>query len=407
MMYKLSQFNVSVVLNEQRYIYNTLSGACIADYGEINLNSPDELFVDHQFLILSEVDEYVKYLILKTESVSQKGIRNFFIASTMNCNFSCSYCYASKSNKDMSLTTARNVISFIVDSLSPHEALGITWIGGEPLLNVDAIISVNNSILAQLGDEHFTSSVVTNGYLLTKDMAHKLLDAKLTTAVVSIDGIGSYHDLRRPLRNGGPTFCTILNNILELPSDMKTIVRMNVDDSNIDQIPLLVELLDHWGITKRAVITLVPLQPFRNENMQINDPNIIRQIRKYVEQYNCVVWGGPDPSFSPCSGLKLFDYCIDSDGFLYSCPIPLGEPEHSIGTLTQRTPTAEFYRWHALSFNMISDPCKKCCYLPLCDTNCRWLSITNLTNSSSPLNCDSIKEYYSELIAMKIGGIIR
>lgn len=49
-------------------------------------------------------------------------------------------------------------------------------------------------------------SMTTNGYLLTKDRAGKLLSLNLYSYQITVDGGAEYHDNLRVLKNGGPTW---------------------------------------------------------------------------------------------------------------------------------------------------------------------------------------------------------
>ena len=58
------------------------------------------------------------------------------------------------------------------------KSFGIIWFGGEPLLAFQTMRDLNKDILGIVGKHgiNYSSSIVTNGHLLTKDIAKTLLD---------------------------------------------------------------------------------------------------------------------------------------------------------------------------------------------------------------------------------------
>jgi uncharacterized protein len=117
----------------------------------------------------------------------------------------------------------------------------ITLFGGEPLwkCNAEAVIRA-----VQMGIElGFRFSAVTNGY----DIEHfdsVLGKGAIESLDISVDGVKEFHDARRFLKGGGPTFERIMKNIqwlLDEKPDVKIAVRVNFDEHNLDHVKALSE----------------------------------------------------------------------------------------------------------------------------------------------------------------------
>lgn len=141
-----------------------------------------------------QLDEAVKqkYCIIEgTDEVAlvSNGIRkrinndnhlNIIIIPTTDCNFRCVYCYEQKESgfiSDETLNKLFDSISLYFSKINGKKSLRLDWFGGEPMLffnkMVDYCIRINKYCV-----EHeilFQHSMTTNGYLLTKDKAAKLI----------------------------------------------------------------------------------------------------------------------------------------------------------------------------------------------------------------------------------------
>ena len=94
--------------------------------------------------------------------------------TTTACNAKCPYCYEKgiKTNS-LNLNKQSQFIEF-VKSIASEKILQIEWFGGEPLVNFDAIRNITN----ELNNESikFSSSIVTNGALLNKEIIDFLVN---------------------------------------------------------------------------------------------------------------------------------------------------------------------------------------------------------------------------------------
>ena len=176
------------------------------------------------------------------------------ICPTMGCNFDCPYCFEDHGRKKMSAEIQDDVVALaerMLDS-SGSKDMHVTWFGGEPLLAPDVIesLSVRLMELVEKRGGTYVARIVTNGYLLTQDIANMLERCNVVKAQVTIDGLGSKHDATRYLRGGKPTFERIVTNLRECRLPFKVDVRHNVHEGNHGEMDALKAFVE--GLAKES-----------------------------------------------------------------------------------------------------------------------------------------------------------
>ena len=96
------------------------------------------------------------------------------------------------------------VCSFVEGWAKFIHNLSIDWYGGEPLLEMDLIKNMSKQFIAicQEKEVQYNSSMVTNGYHLTPQIAKELKELKVENIQITIDGPEDIHNARRILANG-------------------------------------------------------------------------------------------------------------------------------------------------------------------------------------------------------------
>ena len=165
-----------------------------------------ELLGRARFIVEEGYDETAQYLlmlsIMRTLQDKRPGIRGYTILPTTGCNARCVYCYE-EGIRSLTMTpeTADRVVDFIV-ATKWDGAVTLHWFGGEPLA-APGIISRICRALEERG-VRFTSTIITNGTLLTPEMADEARDVwKLKTAQVSLDGARVDYEARKRYVNPG------------------------------------------------------------------------------------------------------------------------------------------------------------------------------------------------------------
>jgi uncharacterized protein len=109
--------------------------------------------------------------------------------------------------------------------------------------------------------------MVTNALALKPQTFEKLVDQfRITSFQITIDGTAEFHDQRRMLKSGAPSFDIIFNNLKDIVlSDFyqqrkaSIGIRCNVDAQNKDNVPELIDMLHEHGILNKVGFNLAPI----------------------------------------------------------------------------------------------------------------------------------------------------
>ena len=148
----------------------------------------------------------------KTTLKEQNHILTSWLHLTDRCNLRCSYCYLPHVREDMSLETGYAAIDAIFRSAlgNGFKQIKIKYAGGEPLICFETLV-VLHAYAQQLADKQeliLDGVVLSNGTLLTIEMVEILKTSGLRL-MISLDGLGQYHDSHRPYAGGRGTFADV------------------------------------------------------------------------------------------------------------------------------------------------------------------------------------------------------
>jgi uncharacterized protein len=128
---------------------------------------------------------------------------------TDRCNLRCSYCYLPHVREDMSLEIGRAAIDAVFRSAlaNSFKQVKLKYAGGEPLLQLSLILELHSYAeeLAAMHGVILDEVVLSNGTLLTDRIA-KTFKSLGIHVMISLDGLGAYHDSHRPYAGGRGTF---------------------------------------------------------------------------------------------------------------------------------------------------------------------------------------------------------
>ena len=180
----------------------------------------------------------------------------------MGCNLNCPYCY----EKHSSSRIPREKYDSLLDYISGGEFVRVhfAWFGGEPLLHLNDIEYFYDSFIKLPCFSSLTISggITTNGTLLTERILDHLLNYKIKTFQITMDGAKSDCDINRPFANGiGSSFDVIFGNlsaISQLDSDFNIVIRCNVGPST-DLNSFLDFYKSNFGKDKRFSCLLYPV----------------------------------------------------------------------------------------------------------------------------------------------------
>lgn len=139
---------------------------------------------------------------------------------TTACNMRCSYCYEALlrgRTGAMDTSMVRSAVDYFLRSSEKRGQIGVTFFGGEPLLNMKAIseaVALLETGAARLG-KSVSFCLTTNGTLLNESIIEFIVDHDISV-MVSLDGYREIHDCCRLFPNGEGTFSVVQRNIKQL-----------------------------------------------------------------------------------------------------------------------------------------------------------------------------------------------
>lgn len=407
-----SQFNIEKIVNETAYVYNTLSSSFI----QINSNewtSIDNLDEETRkalyyngFLVESHEDEINNYKFDFYSSIFSESGLGLFIAPTMQCNFNCFYCFEEGHKKQgkMKKDVEDRVVDFIVKN--KKKPIGITWFGGEPLLGFDVMLSISRRIKEK--GVNYSSSIITNGSLLTPDKIEQLGDLHLKFIQISMDGLEKDQDSRRCFKDGRPSFNIIINNIKCLleTTDIDLGIHVTVDKTNAtgfeDLNQYCKEHFPSYFENKRLQVTFNKVQDrtgFDSDNNCFSAEDLTNLAKKEIFRcHDCDKSGFlPEKKFA-CMYRSRNYFSIDAEGYIYPCLECLGDTSKAIGSLKDNKISIQKIKQCTLQYDPFDDEeCKVCPVLPLCGGGCpRNYDKENLKE----IRCTHYKKHLAELLPL-------
>ncbi|KHL91224.1 hypothetical protein QW71_35890 [Paenibacillus sp. IHB B 3415] len=124
--------------------------------------------------------------------MDEKKYSSIRLEITSRCNINCVYCHNRDYLNRQDDMSSEKIISLVRDLKSKFPIRKILITGGEPLLNKDVI-----KIISSFSDLGIKTDMVTNGLLLTDELADKLIRAGLKRIRLSIDGFEEHATYRK------------------------------------------------------------------------------------------------------------------------------------------------------------------------------------------------------------------
>jgi radical SAM protein with 4Fe4S-binding SPASM domain len=179
--------------------------------------------------------------------------RLIFWELTKGCNLRCIHCRASatelSSPSDLTTAAAKAIIDEIVGVSSPILVLS----GGEPLFRSDIFE------LARYGtDKGLRVALATNGALVTKQVARKIVDSGVKRVAISLDGADAQtHDTFRGIPGAFDVAISGFRNLNDL--GMSVQINTTIARHNAHQLPDVLDLAKSIGADALHTFLLVPV----------------------------------------------------------------------------------------------------------------------------------------------------
>lgn len=188
---------------------------------------------------------------------------------TMGCNMRCKHCGSSCENSlDGELTTDEALK--LCDDLGE---LGFKWItlsGGEPTTRKDWDL-----IAKRLNDNGIIPNMITNGWLMSEEIADRAVAAGINTIAISIDGLEETHDYIRKK----DSFKRIMNafDILKTKKIHYSAIT-TINNINIKELPQLRDILIEKGVGGWQLQLGLPMGNMAKNSDLVAQPHHINEV---------------------------------------------------------------------------------------------------------------------------------
>ena len=338
------------------------------------------------YLVESKVNELDRSRIRYSQHQHRPDELELILLTSEECNFRCVYCYETFPRGTMLPPVRRGVLALLNTMARRLNRLNISYFGGEPLLGLEAIDEIAPQVQTLCADNGITfhSSMTTNGYLLTPEVSERLIRWGITGYQITLDGPAAEHDKHRPLAGGGPTFSTVLSNILALArtdSPCSVALRVNFDQGNKDSVDQLLQALDPLKGDSRFALRFYPVGKWGGKNDEALDVCGTSGQRVRHELDLLAISKGfqaetkwhmmrPDNPGNVCYAARPNNFIIGADGKIMKCTIELDTQDHNIlGKIHEdgkmEVDVDKLAKWTKPYFEDDA-VCKKCFHLPLC-----------------------------------------
>jgi len=342
--------------------------------------------------------EQVRSLLDRMNSRSRSF--NTLVVLNLDCNLNCGYCYEEtfRGEQYMSQETAQLLVQRLVrEQMAAGRDVLVSFYGGEPLLSEDLIRSISEQ-LSEAAREHkvrFGFTLVTNGTLLNRETALRLVPLGLKAAKFTLDGPREIHDRQRPYTSGSGSFDAIVDNIAAVCDLLSVTLGGNYYQENYRDFPRLLDQLVERGITpeKLGQVLFTPITPKsgcaeRGSGCACSsEPWLIESSIYLREEIMRRGFATGKPAVSACVVELKNNVVVGCEGSLYKCPAFMGWEELRIGTLSQGV--QDYAQSHGIGA-WKNEECLDCAYLPICFGGCRFM---NLVQGKGLADLDCRREF--------------
>jgi uncharacterized protein len=313
-------------------------------------------------------------------------ILSLILMTSEDCNFRCVYCYEDFARGTMTPETREGIKNLVRNRASQLRELSISYFGGEPLYGFEAIEDLAPFFqeIVRTYELRFGVSMTTNGYLLTPEVADKVLGWDIREFQITLDGPAEYHDRKRKGRDGRGTWATIFQNLKALqarPDQFRVTVRVNYDQENAAALPEFVRLMGaefgqdprfqisfhaigKWGGENDADLATCGLEEEKNTRKEMGRSSIEEgfEVRGLQSMSR--------PGSGVCYAARPYNFLIGADGKLMKCTVALDKEDYNVVGRIRPDGELELDRdkmalWTEPAFENDSG-CSKCYMVPVC-----------------------------------------
>jgi uncharacterized protein len=382
---------------------------------------------DRGFLLREGSDEYRQIQLEFGQLHYRTNRLELMLLSSEDCNFRCHYCYEEFARGTM-LPWVRAGVKKLVETRVQEglRDLVISWFGGEPLYGWPAIEELGPFFVA-IAEEHgirLAGGMTTNGYLLTPDVADKLLAWQVDSFQITIDGSPEDHDRSRPARDGQGTFARIFSNLVALherPDNFMVDIRVNWDKKNYPGLRRFLDLVDRefhgdrrFNVRFRPVFLPGNANDANLETCGVDETREIqgeleREARKRGLAISDSIRAASPVGSGICYAARPYHFVIGATGKVMKCTVELDMADRNVvGQLDEagnlHLDPDKMSLWCEPAFEK-DKKCQKCVVLPVCmGSSCPLVRFEQHTSPCIPLRRNAKEELRAAVSAAGESG---
>ena len=417
-----SQFNSRTIAEDGNLIvWNSRSGAiCVFNPAQRQtverllsrqgvageLDSLGRYLKDKGYLIPSDADELRQFRTAFGQQHFRQDTLELILLASEDCNFRCEYCYEDFKRGTMQPQVRSSIKKLVAKRVADGvRNLGVSWFGGEPLYGFAAIEDLG-PYFVKMVEEHslnYSVSMTTNGYLLSPDVADKLLSWRIKNFQITVDGTAEQHDRNRHGRDGGGTFETIFFNLKMLKKrsdDFFVRIRINFDARSHPHLEDFLALVQReFGGDSRYGVAFYGVGQWGGDNdanLDVCGQREVYQIQAKMEasalekgiQFS-TLGEKSGPGGQVCYAARPYNFVIGADGKVMKCTVSLDKQDNNIvGVLDEEGDLRLDDERYALWVEPVFETDKSCqiCYLL---PSCQGLSCPLMRFSHNQSPCDA------------------
>jgi len=387
-----------------------------------NLNYEDFSWLcDKDFFVERKKEEYELANNLCYYTMNQE-LYLIILPAGEKCNFSCVYCYENNPKEANMGSKEKEAILNLVKNVSP-ENLHIEYFGGEPLINKNFIVELNqevNNIFSSKSNNP-VYSMTTNGYLLNINLFKKLYAQGLKNYQITLDGLEEDHNKTRILKNGKGSYFKIFQNLRRISSlnenyNFQITIRVNFSDEYKSQerkVAFITEMRRYFRNDRRFNFRFRPISDLASINnkksgsaiycSRLNASKIQKEFEDLANfhELNLADISMYDNKFAyTCYAGKPNSFIVSPDLSLKKCTVALDFPMNKVGYLSCEGYINKNENWDMWSQDCsdLPDTCSGCFFVYQCSGNA--CPLANMFNGNRV--CPDVKLNYSH----KVGIII-
>ncbi|MGA6119786.1 radical SAM protein [Sphingobacterium anhuiense] len=402
---KFSQFNTEVAYNNKYVLFNALQNhflylnplikelidACRAhdDIAGLEKLHPTlfNVLKEKGFIVENDYNELQEVISIREKvDLENETFFHLTINPTMNCNFSCWYCYEShEKNSKMEFETIEKIKAFIeskINASSKIKKFHIAWFGGEPLLYfgrvIVPIIEFTSELCLKFGVE-FDNGFTTNGLLINLATIEALKPYPITSFQITLDGGREEHNSVRFVNEKRGSYDEIVANIKLLCEHKRfTTLRINYTTKNLPSVVNIANDFDSMSMQHREYLSITFHKVWQEENTDLQDT--VSSLIKYFRSkgLNALVGGLPDNLRNSCYADKKNHATVNYNGDLFKCTardFTSSSSEGFIGEDGTLVWNETYYK--RLDAKFKNKPCLTCSILPICNGGCSQVALEN------------------------------